>query len=129
MLAAASVLLRRKQCATVSAPSFCFTSAAACNTAIGEDGIAVISAMKSRDSQPAKAMPGDNQPLQAREAEQILAPGIDVGLDKPEPATSWTALRGYMKVGQHERFHTLAWYLAIILAIVAVGVILGIQML
>jgi len=89
----------------------------------------VITAMKSNESQPAKAMPGDNQPLQAREAEQIIAPGIDVGLDKPEPATSWTALRGYMKVGQHERFHTLAWYLAIILAIVALGVILGIEML
>lgn len=89
----------------------------------------MITAMKSNESQPAKAMPGDNQPLQAREAEQIIAPGIDVGLDKPEPATSWTALRGYMKVGQHERFHTLAWYLAIILAIVALGVILGIEML
>ena len=88
-----------------------------------------MSAMKPLQTQTGKAMPGDNPPLQAREAEQILAPGIDVGLDKPEPATSWTALRGVMKVGQHERFHPLVWYLAIILAIVAVAVILGIQLL
>lgn len=86
-------------------------------------------AMKPLQTQTGKVMPGDNPPLQAREAEQIMAPGIDVGLDRPEPATSWTALRGYMRVGQHERFHTLAWYLAIILGLVALAVILGIQML
>ena len=86
-------------------------------------------AMKPLQTRSAKSMPGDNPPLQAREAEQILAPGIDVGLDKPEPATRLNALRGFMKVGQHERFHTLAWYLAIILGIVALAVILGIQML
>lgn len=88
-----------------------------------------MSAMKPLQTQSGKALPGDNPPLQAREAEQILAPGIDVGLDRPEPATSWTALRGGMRMGQHERFHTLGWYLVIILAIVAVAVILGIQML
>lgn len=76
-----------------------------------------------------KAMPGDNPPLQAREAEQIMAPGIDVGLDRLEPATRLHALRGYMKVVQHERFHTLAWYVAFILVIVALAVILGVQLL
>ncbi len=88
-----------------------------------------MSVLKTQPTQTAKVLPGDNPPLQAREAEQIVAPGIDVGIDKPEPATSWTALRGTMKVGQHERFHTLGWYLAIILAIMAIGVILGVQML
>lgn len=86
-------------------------------------------AMKSLQIQTGKVMPGDNPPLQAREAEQIMAPGIDVGLDRPEPATRLHALRGYMKVVQHERFHTLAWYLAFILVIVALAVILGVQLL
>jgi hypothetical protein len=95
----------------------------------GQDREIVMSAMKPIPSQSPKVLPGDNPPLQAREAEQILAPGIDVGLDKPEPATSWTALRGTMKMGQHERFHTLAWYLAIILTLIGLAVILGVQLL
>lgn len=87
-----------------------------------------MSVSNTKPTRSAKALPGDNAPLRARDAEQVIAPGVDAGIDKPEPATSWTALRGAMKVGQHERFHTLGWYLAIILAIVTVGIVLGVLM-
>jgi len=77
--------------------------------------------------QTGKALPGENPTLRARDAELVVDPGIDVGFTKREPATGFNALRGRMKVVQHGRGGAQVWIGVLILAMVAVGVILGFQ--
>lgn len=78
-------------------------------------------------TQTGRTLRGETPPLRARDIEQVIDPGIDVGFVQREPATGLNALRGRMKVAPNERSRSQVWIGVLILALLGVCVILGVQ--
>ena len=70
---------------------------------------------------------GETPPLRARDVEQVIDPGIDVGFAERDSAAGREARHGPMKEPPRERSRSQLWIVVLLLALVAVCVILGIQ--
>lgn len=82
---------------------------------------------KNSPTQTGRTPRGETPPLRARDIEQVIDPGVDVGFAERESATGLDALRGRVKEAPHERSRSQVWIGVLILVLLGVCVILGVQ--
>lgn len=79
-------------------------------------------------TQTGRTLRGETPPLRARDIEQVIDPGIDIGFVQRESATGLNARGGRMNVAPQVRSRSQVWIGVLILALLGVCVILGFQL-